>query len=330
MNLPAITKIITHPGLFHADDVCAVAWLRFWTSPRELPVERRNPAPEELADPSVAVVDVGGQNEPSLRNFDHHQKGGAGKRWDTQIPRASFGQVFDATSPKEDNQATRFERRVIDGVDALDNGWEPTLEIWNDGQGAVGIKGWLPSQDGHKLPAGRPAQALSLSACISGFNPEPSASAAARDEAFERAVAWVRPVLENEWRAAGSFVAAEKAVKEALLAGGACQDRVLVLNKFVPWNEHVQSRPDQEQLLYVVYPSERGGFCVQQIPKEPCSFEGRKPLPAAWAGLRGKALADLVGLSAHGPATFCHPGRFIGGAETMDDALRMAAEAIKG
>jgi hypothetical protein len=36
------------------------------------PIERRDPTADELADPTVATVDVGGQHDASLHNFDHH------------------------------------------------------------------------------------------------------------------------------------------------------------------------------------------------------------------------------------------------------------------
>lgn len=36
-------------------------------------VHRREPSREEVADPEIAVVDVGGSHDPDLMNFDHHQ-----------------------------------------------------------------------------------------------------------------------------------------------------------------------------------------------------------------------------------------------------------------
>jgi len=39
----------------------------------QVAIVRRNPQPEELADPTVCVVDVGGDHSPELNNFDHHQ-----------------------------------------------------------------------------------------------------------------------------------------------------------------------------------------------------------------------------------------------------------------
>jgi hypothetical protein len=62
-------SIVTHPGGAHKDELLAVCVLIAETS---APVRRGVPTEEELADPGVAVVDVGGRHEPELANFDHH------------------------------------------------------------------------------------------------------------------------------------------------------------------------------------------------------------------------------------------------------------------
>ena len=67
------STIIVHPGGAHLDEVIA-AGLICWKEGR-MPVYRKIPSPEELADPEVWVVDTGGRHEPQLRNFDHHQRG---------------------------------------------------------------------------------------------------------------------------------------------------------------------------------------------------------------------------------------------------------------
>lgn len=61
--------IVTHPGGAHKDDVLAVCVL---ASLHGCPVVRRDPTPEELDDPQVAVVDVGGVHDPARSDFDHH------------------------------------------------------------------------------------------------------------------------------------------------------------------------------------------------------------------------------------------------------------------
>lgn len=64
------TKIVTHPGSAHKDEflACSVLISRY-----HLPVERRDPLPEELVNPEVFVVDVGSEHAPEKSNFDHHQ-----------------------------------------------------------------------------------------------------------------------------------------------------------------------------------------------------------------------------------------------------------------
>jgi hypothetical protein len=64
-----VRLIVTHPGGAHKDDLLAVCVL---ASLHGAPVVRRDPSAEELADPGVAIVDVGGVHDPEKRNFDHH------------------------------------------------------------------------------------------------------------------------------------------------------------------------------------------------------------------------------------------------------------------
>ncbi|MDG1983083.1 MAG: MYG1 family protein [Planctomycetota bacterium] len=65
-----LSTIVTHPGGAHKDDLIATCVL---VALHGCPVVRRDPTPEEVADPSVAVVDVGGEDDAALNNFDHHQ-----------------------------------------------------------------------------------------------------------------------------------------------------------------------------------------------------------------------------------------------------------------
>ena len=63
-------EIITHPGSSHKDEFLACCLL---LSSNEARVIRREPTPAHLADPAIAVVDVGGEHQPEKGNFDHHQ-----------------------------------------------------------------------------------------------------------------------------------------------------------------------------------------------------------------------------------------------------------------
>lgn len=62
--------VVTHPGGAHKDDLIATCVL---IAIHGCPVARREPTAEDLADPTVAVVDIGGSHDAALGNFDHHQ-----------------------------------------------------------------------------------------------------------------------------------------------------------------------------------------------------------------------------------------------------------------
>jgi len=64
-----IQRIVTHHGGAHKDDLLACCVL---AAKHGCPIVRRDPTPEELADVTVATVDIGGSHDPAQNNFDHH------------------------------------------------------------------------------------------------------------------------------------------------------------------------------------------------------------------------------------------------------------------
>ena len=64
------TTILTHPGGAHKDEFLACSVL---LAVHPTPILRREPSPADLADTTLAVVDVGLSHDPALNNFDHHQ-----------------------------------------------------------------------------------------------------------------------------------------------------------------------------------------------------------------------------------------------------------------
>jgi len=65
--------IITHPGKAHFDEFLAISLILATHAETRFYIERRNPTIEELNDPAIWVVDIGGRHEPEKKNFDHHQ-----------------------------------------------------------------------------------------------------------------------------------------------------------------------------------------------------------------------------------------------------------------
>lgn len=67
-------KIITHEGHHHADEVLAIATIFCFYG--HLPIERKyHISKDELANPSILVLDIGREFDPAKGNFDHHQNG---------------------------------------------------------------------------------------------------------------------------------------------------------------------------------------------------------------------------------------------------------------
>jgi len=64
------SEIITHPGSSHKDEFLACSLL---VAVHEAPILRRDPTQQDISNPRIAVVDVGGFHQPELGNFDHHQ-----------------------------------------------------------------------------------------------------------------------------------------------------------------------------------------------------------------------------------------------------------------
>lgn len=66
----SLSLILTHPGGAHKDELLACSLL---AAVNRVPIVRREPTADDLVDPSIAVVDVGGEHAPERNNFDHHQ-----------------------------------------------------------------------------------------------------------------------------------------------------------------------------------------------------------------------------------------------------------------
>ena len=101
------------------------------------------------------------------------------------------------------------------------------------------------------------------------------------------------------------------------------KEGIMIFEQFMPWEEAVltSTNPKAEKINFVVFPSNRGGFCVHTVPKELGSFENRKSLPKEWAGLRDEKLQEVSKIKT---AKFCHNACFICTAETREDAIKMA------
>jgi len=283
--------IVTHNGNFHADDVFSVAALKNIFSSFNL-IRTRDLTVISQAD---IVIDVGGEYNPDTGRFDHHQRGGAGER-ENGIPYSSFGLIWQ----KYGLEICQGNQEIADSVDA---GLVSTIDAIDCGHVEGVSKG------------------ISLSQTISMFNPTWQEDSHF-DDCFDEAVDFASRVLTRFIASASGGINAKEIVASAI--ENASDPRVIVLEKYTPWKRTVHALSDKA--LYMIYPSETGQWRIQTVPAELGSFEDRKPLPKAWAGLSDEALQKVTGIE---DAMFCHNGLFIAGTKSFEGTMKMAAMALE-
>lgn len=285
-------NLITHAGVFHSDEVLATVILKKVLGD-DITVCRTFKVPEEGLSDDVIIYDIG------FGKYDHHQKGGNGSR-ENGIPYAAVGLIWKDYGHKvvsntcnPDLVWSLIDRDLIQGVDAMDNGTMPKADY--------------------------PTQVLSFSQAISVFNPNWDSNISA-DEAFVKAVEFAEIVFDNVLANAISKAKAQNIIDAAIVHA---EGHIMVLDQFVPWQEFIFSSEDKKarDIQFVVFPSNRGGYNWQCVPDSLGSFGQRKTVPTEWKGLRDLELQEVTGVKT---ASFCHPAGFIGGAETLEDALALA------
>ena len=92
------------------------------------------------------------------------------------------------------------------------------------------------------------------------------------------------------------------------------QDRIVTLDRYAPWKSFVVD----SDALFVVSPSQRGGFSAQAVPMSQQDNTLRLPFPESWAGKSADELQSLTGIAT---LRFCHNNRFLISADTKEDAI---------
>jgi uncharacterized UPF0160 family protein len=297
-----MTKIVTHSGSFHTDDVFAVAALALFLKEENCDVVRTRDM--NVISQGDFVVDVGGEYAHEKKIYDHHQQGGAGAR-ENGIPYSSFGLVWkhygqDLCGSKR--AAEIIDHRLVAPVDASDNGLETYL-INNE----------------HLRP-------YIIHNITDIFRPTWKELEEGRDydDAFLEMVSLAKMILIREIRAAQDIEEGEAIVER--IYQEAEDKRVIVIDGHYPWEEVLMHHPEP---LVVVKPDHQNGgsWKVKTVRDDPtASFANRKDLPASWAGKRGQELADVTGVN---DALFCHNKLFIAVAGSKEGALELARKVVE-
>ncbi|MGN1013179.1 MAG: MYG1 family protein [Clostridia bacterium] len=286
---------ITHSGTFHADEVFATVLLSLILD--NINILRINEVDESKIYKEAIIYDVG------LGELDHHQAGGNGKR-NNGIPYAACGLIWKKygvsilenigiSNDNIDYLFNKIDKNLIQFIDANDNGITPSIKT------------------DYKY--------ISLASIIASFNPNWDEDVDA-DIRFIDAINLARIIVKNEFESEISKLKAKSKVENAI---NCSENDIMILDEFMPWKEFIleSNLKKAKDILYVVFPSNRGGYNVYAVPKEEGSFENRKSFPKEWAGLRDENLQKVTGVKT---ARFCHTACFICTAQTKDDAIKLA------
>ena len=251
----------------------------------EITIIRGNKVPDDYKG---LVFDIGrGQ-------YDHHQKDSRVR--ENGVPYAAFGLLWEALGAEilGAELAEKFDESFVQPLDNNDNTGEKN----------------------------------ELATLIGNFNPGWD-SKGSNDQAFFQAVSVAGMILENKFERYRGNERADKRVEKvleehqrALKTGDtpAENTNILVLPEFIP----CQKRLSETSIAFVIFPSNRGGYCIQPQKKE-YSMNYKCSFPSQWLGLEGEELIAATGLES---AVFCHKGGFLMTCGTLEDSLRACRSSL--
>ena len=152
-----------------------------------------------------------------------------------------------------------------------------------------------------------------LSTAISAMNPQWNSNDS-ENMNFDRAVNVAMVLLKSQIDHANAVVAAKEEIVAQYIGG-----EVLTLERYVPWPDTVQTDQRFKDVLFVVFPSKRGGWNVQTVPKEPGKYDNRMDFPTDWLGHEDASRG----------ITFAHTANFLISCDTKQHAIEVAKEAVQ-
>ena len=245
----------------------------------EISIIRGNQVPEDF---DGIVFDIG------RGKYDHHQKDSRVRK--NQVPYAAFGLLWEELGKEilGDEIAEKFDESFVQPLDINDNTGEKN----------------------------------ELASLIGNFNP-PWDSKSSSDVAFFQAVQVAGMILENKFERYRGNERADRQVDEVLKAHeqknasgelSAEEQKILILPEFIP----CQKRLSETDIAFVIFPSNRGGYCIQPQKKE-YSLNYKCGFPSHWLGLEGESLIQATGLN---EACFCHKSGFLMTVGTVAEAVK--------
>ena len=93
----------------------------------------------------------------------------------------------------------------------------------------------------------------------------------------------------------------------------------------MPYEETILNSEESNNIVFVIFPSNRGGYAIKTIPKSNEDRSSRCEIPAEWAGKTDNELEEISGIK---DLIFCHIGRFIISCKTKEAAIKAVEKII--
>lgn len=331
--------VLTHDGVFHADDAMACCLLTCFTPEFEHAQVVRSRKEKDINAAEV-VVDVGGVYDPSNYRYDHHQRGFSLTFSDKHtIKLSASGLVYlhhgrDCLLQAVRSLADRGElpkaikmESVAAQMDGLFSSVYDSLFLTLDA-----IDNGVDLVDSSITKRYEPYK-TDLAHRVSRLNP-PWWNPWTPEEAlkkFKMAIdlckeEFLQEVLSTVMATVGS----ESVVMRSFATGVREQGRILILEQSCSWKSALPLVEDKLGITgrtqFVVFPDlQSTGYRVQGVPLSKGSFGCRSLLAKGWRGLQGAQLAEQSGIP---DAVFVHHSGFIGGSLSQESAVRMATLSL--
>ncbi len=291
-----ITKAsaITHQGTMHADEVTAAAFLELLYDNIVIMRTSEEILPARRADSIVFDIGKG--------EYDHHQK--EAKIRANGIKYSAFGllwqdrgrQLLEKMHISEiDDVFSYIDKDFVEAIDAIDNGVFPTV------------------QAGYRIK--------NYSDLIKLFNPS-YASDEEEDQQFLKATRVAKEILLAEISSVYGKVKAKSKVERLWKQH---KGPILELPVYVPYEETLLNLDTNQEILFVVFPSNRGGYAAKAVPTSLSDHTNRCLFKEEWAGLTNEALQAVTQVPT---ARFCHVNRFLVTADTKEDILQLVNQCL--
>ena len=287
-------KYITHAGTMHADEVFATAFLDLYN--KDIEVMRVSEIEKAKIRKDAIVYDIG------RGKFDHHQEDA--KVRENGIKYSSLGLLFEEFGKDYlkqekiediDEVYVGMEKELIEAIDAIDNGVFPEIIA--------------------------PYKVKTISDIIKLFNPS-FGSKEKEEEQFIKAVEVAKQIWQETLYSVIGKVKAKKIVLEKIKNE---KKDYLELEEYLPYEETLLKTEEGDHLLFVMYPSNRGGYGIKTIKKSLEDKTDRMLFPESWAGLENKELEKVSNIK---DISFCHSGRFLVTCKTKEAAYQVLDQLL--